>query len=139
MGARLIVQALAGVAEGRLVATAQPASGVVYAPKLARDEGNLDWRLPADELLRKVRALTPWPGTFFETPAGRIKVLAAEPAPGGAEPGLVLDDRLAIACAEGAFRPTRLQRPGREPAEAEAFLRGCSLPAGTRLPCPATS
>src|SRR5690349_19076580 len=80
MGARLVVEALEGVASARLAPTPQPAEGVTYAAKLQRDEGALDWRRPADELLAKVRALNPWPGVSFESPGGRIKVLAAEPA-----------------------------------------------------------
>jgi methionyl-tRNA formyltransferase len=139
MGARLVLEALEGIASGRLVPTPQPAEGITYAAKLQRDEGALDWRRPADELLAKVRALNPWPGVSFESPAGRIKVLAAEPAEGVGPPGAILDDRLSIATGAGAFRPTRVQRAGREPASTADFLRGCPLPAGTVLPCPATS
>jgi methionyl-tRNA formyltransferase len=54
-------------------------------------------------------------------------------------PGTVLDDRLAVACGAGVLRPLRLQRPGRGPLDAAAFLRGFPIPAGTLLPCPATS
>jgi methionyl-tRNA formyltransferase len=139
IGARLVVEALEGVAAGRLGATSQPGEGVTYAAKLARDEGALDWRRPAAELERAVRALNPWPGVSFESPAGRIKLLAAETVPGSGEPGTVLDDRLTIACGEGALGPLRLQRAGREPTDVASFLRGCPVPAGTRLPCPATS
>jgi methionyl-tRNA formyltransferase len=139
IGARLVVEALDGVAEGRLHPTPQPSEGVTYAAKLAREEGALDWRRPAAELERQVRALNPWPGVWFESPAGRVKVLAAELADGAGAPGAVLDDRLTIAAGAGALRPTRVQRAGREPTDAAAFLRGFPLPAGTLLPCPATS
>ena len=105
---------LDGVAEGRFLATPQPQKGVTYAAKLRRDEGPLDWRRPAVALERAVRALNPWPGTWLEIAGERIKVLAAELAAesAGAAPGTVLDDRLAIACAAGALRPTLLQRGG---------------------------
>jgi methionyl-tRNA formyltransferase len=139
IGARLVVEALEGVAARRLAATPQPGEGVTYAAKLGRDEGALDWRRPAAELERAVRALNPWPGVWFESRAGRIKLLAAEAVPATGEPGTVLDDRLTIACGDGALRPLRLQRAGREPTDVASFLRGCPLPAGTRLPCPATS
>jgi methionyl-tRNA formyltransferase len=68
-------------------------------------------------------------------------VLAAIVLPGESEsaPGTVLDDKLSIACGEGAFRPLRLQRPGRAPLDAAAFLRGFPIAAGTVLRCPATS
>jgi len=61
-------------------------------------------------------------------------VLAAEPAPGEGPPGRVLDDRLTVACGEGALRLTRVQRAGKAPMGAAEFLRGFPLPAGTDLP-----
>jgi methionyl-tRNA formyltransferase len=68
-----------------------------------------------------------------------VLAAAAVPDTVGEPPGTVLDDRLSVACGLGALRPLRLQRPGRAPLAADAFLRGCPIPAGTLLPCPATS
>ena len=141
LGARLLVDTLEGLAQGRVAARPQPAAGATYAKKLRREEGALDWRRPALELERTVRAFDPWPGTWFEQGPDRIRVLAAElaDAQSGAAPGTVLDDRLAVACGQGALRPLVLQRAGRAPQEVGAFLRGYALPRDTVLPCPATS
>jgi methionyl-tRNA formyltransferase len=141
LGSRLVVEALDRLAAGTLPPRPQPDEGVTYAAKLRREEGRLDWRRQAIELERAVRALNPWPGTWLEIAGERIKVLAAELAPGnaGAAPGTVRDDRLAIACAEGALRPTLLQRAGRGAVDTDAFLRGFPVRAGDILPCPATS
>jgi methionyl-tRNA formyltransferase len=141
LGSRLIVEALDRLATGDLAARPQPESGVTYAPKIKREEARLDWRQPAIALERQVRAFDPWPGAFFEVAGERIRVLAAEVPPGdpAAMPGTVLDEHLSIACGEGALRPLRLQRPGRAPLDAGAFLRGFPIPAGAVLPCPATS
>ncbi|UKJ73560.1 methionyl-tRNA formyltransferase [Azospirillum brasilense] len=144
MGARLIVEALGGLAEGRLTAEPQPEAGVTYAAKLTREDGRLDWTRDAAYVERQVRALTPWPGCWFDapTPTGgveRIKVLKAEPAPAPtpdarkAAPGTLLDDRLTIACSDGAVRLTLVQRPGKAPVDGAALLRGFALPVGTRL------
>jgi methionyl-tRNA formyltransferase len=134
MGAALIVPALEGVALGSLPDIPQPSEGVTVAPKLRRDEGRIDWTRPAAELERALRALNPWPGTWFEHDGARIKALAGDVVAGQAgEPGVILDDRLTVACGTDALRLTRLQRAGRAPAEAEAFLRGYPLPAGKRL------
>ncbi len=143
LGARMIVDALAGLAEGRLTAEPQPEAGVTYAAKLTRDDGRLDWSRDAAFVERQVRALTPWPGCWFDAPAApggpqgteRIKVLKSEPAPAGhhAAPGTVLDDRLTIACQGGAVRLTLVQRPGKAPVDGAAFLRGFALPPGTVL------
>jgi methionyl-tRNA formyltransferase len=155
IGARLAVAALDGLDRGTLAARPQPQEGVRYAAKIERGEGVLDWRLPASSLERRIRALEPWPGTFFTVagPGGqseRIRVLAAAAVPGVADmpPGTVVDERLSIACGDGVLRPLRLQRPGRGPLETPAFLRGFPIGAGTVLPpagtsgeaaCPATS
>jgi methionyl-tRNA formyltransferase len=138
LGARLMVDALDGLDSGRLAPVPQPEAGVTHARKLARDEGELDWRRPAAELDRQVRALNPWPGTWFQWQGERIRVLAAEPVtvPGG-EPGEVVEGAVVVACGKGALRLTRLQRPGREALGCEDFVRGFALPAGTRLALPA--
>jgi methionyl-tRNA formyltransferase len=81
------------------------------------------------------------PGAWFTGGGKRIRVLqaAAEAQAPNVPPGTVIDDRLAIACGNGVLRPLRLQRPGRGALDADAFLRGFPIPAGTLLPCPATS
>jgi methionyl-tRNA formyltransferase len=141
LGGKLVVAALAGLAGGTLAARPQPAEGVTYAAKLRRDEGRLDWRRPAVELERAVRALNPWPGTWLEIAGERIKILAAAIAPGvaGSAPGTVLDAALTIACGAGALRPLALQRAGKAAADTAAFLRGFPIAPGQILPCPATS
>jgi len=145
LGARLVVTALDGLAAGRLTPEPQPAEGATYAAKLTRDEGRLDWRRPAAELERRIRALTPWPGATFAVGDGSggpggpdLKALAGAVVPGRADapPGTLLDDRLTVACGAGALRLTRVQRPGRAPVESAAFLRGYPLSAGTRLALP---
>ncbi len=138
LGARLMVAALDGLAAGRLEARPQPQEGVAYAAKLKRREGHLDWRRPAAELARAVRAFSPWPGASFEAAGERIKVLEAEAVAGapGAEPGTVVDAQLTVACRDGALRLIRLQRPGKAAMDAAALLRGFPVAAGTHLPLP---
>jgi methionyl-tRNA formyltransferase len=141
LGGRLMLAALDGISEGRMASRPQPQEGVTYAHKIGREEGRLDWRMPSVVLERRVRALDPSPGAFFETASERIRVHAALelPGPAGGTPGTVLDDQLTIACGEGVLRLLRLQRPGRAPLEAPAFLRGFPIAPGAVLPCPATS
>ncbi len=141
LGARMMVRALEELDSGALVPRPQPAEGATYAAKLERWEGRLDWRLPAAELERRVRALDPWPGAFMEVPLGkgaeRVKVLAAELAEAaGGVPGEVLDGDLTVCCGAGALRPTRVQRAGRGAMTTQDFLRGAAIVPGTRLPLP---
>ncbi len=133
IGAPFMVETLAALAEGRVAPRPQPAEGVTYAQKIDKAEARIDWTRPAAELDRHVRGLSPFPGAWTEIGGERLKVLMCRPEPGAGAPGSTLDDRLLVACGEGALRLTRLQRPGRGAAEAAELLRGFAVPAGTRL------
>ncbi|TAJ41532.1 MAG: methionyl-tRNA formyltransferase [Reyranella sp.] len=144
LGARLIVSTLDGLVRNTIEPVAQPDDGVTYAHKLGKEEGALDWRRPAAELERKVRAFHPWPGTWFELPkengGERIKVLAAGLALAGGAAGTLAigrDGFPVVACGIGGLKLLQLQRPGRSAQPADAFLRGFALAAGTVLPAPA--
>ena len=132
IGARLILRAL----EEDPPAVPQPEAGVTYAPKLTKADAALDWNQPAGALERRVRAMTPWPGAQCRLGTEAIRVLAAEVAPSdeASPPGTVLDGLPRVACGGGtALRLLRLQRAGRGPLDADAFLRGFPLPPGTLL------
>ena len=135
LGARLILPALAGLADDSLSPEPQPEDGVTYASKVTRDDGIIDWQ-DAAVVDRQVRALNPWPSATFRIGDETLKILAADRVADAAGPGgEVLDDRLTIACASGGgIRPTRLQRPGKSAMAADALLRGFAIPPGTRLP-----
>ncbi|ONG58775.1 methionyl-tRNA formyltransferase [Pseudoroseomonas deserti] len=131
LGGQLILQAL----DENPAAVPQPEAGVTYAPKLSKPDGALDWSQDAAALDRRIRALNPWPGTYFQHGGEVLRVLEAEPEPLDAPvpPGTVLDAGPRIACGQGALRLLRLQRAGRGTMPAEAFLRGYALPPGSRL------
>ncbi len=133
LGAGLAVRALEGLAAGALNPRPQPACGVTLAPGIEKPEGRIDWSRQARELERKVRALNPRPGVWFSHRGRRVKVLAARAVDEEGAPGAVLDGRLTIACGVGALRPLRLQRAGKKPQTAEAFLRGAPIGPGTVL------
>ena len=129
MGAQMIVKALSG----SVTPVAQPKHGATYATKLGRNEGRLDWSMPATVLERWVRALNPWPGVWFEYAGTRLKVLAADVIKQSGEAGTVLDDQFSIACGEWALGVRLVQKQGKGVMAADDFLRGFDLPTGTRL------
>ena len=133
LGAELIVEALEGLAAGRLQPTPQPAEGASYAAKLTREEERLDWREPALLLDRRVRALAPRPGAWCEIAGERVKVLEAEAVEGQGLPGHLIDDRLTVVCGAGALRLLKLQRAGKAALPAQDFQRGFPLTAGMVL------
>lgn len=140
LGARLIVEALPRLERGELAGEIQPSDGVCYAPKLEKAEAALDWRRPAVELDRAVRAFNPFPGAFGQVDGQVIKVWRAERVSGQGVPGIVLAagaDGIVVACGEGALCLTELQKSGGKRLAAADFLHGFPLKPGQRLAVPA--
>jgi methionyl-tRNA formyltransferase len=131
LGAGLMVRALAALERGTLQLTKQPDEGVTYAAKIDKAEARIDWTKPARDVLRHIHGLSPFPGAWCEIAGdgepARLKILRCEFASGAGAPGAALDDRLTIACGEGAIRIIELQRAGKAPMKAADFLRGVPL------------
>jgi methionyl-tRNA formyltransferase len=133
MGAKLLVKTLAKLERGEAHETPQPEAGVTYAHKITPAETRIDWSKPAREVDCMIRGLSPHPGAWFDLGGARIKVLQSRLGMGDGAPGEALDDALLIACGSGAVRLITVQREGRGPLAAEAYLRGAPVPAGTWL------
>src|SRR5712691_5916112 len=134
-GADLMVRALGALERGSLTLTPQAEAGVTYAHKIDKAETRIAWDRPWQEVHNRIRGLSPAPGAWFEI-AGqgdRVKVLRTTKGIGAGAPGSVLDDKLNVACGDGAVRILELQRAGRQPMKAEEFLRGAPIVAGTRF------
>jgi len=128
MGASLIVTALRHL-DG-LSPDVQPDEGVTYASKIDKAEARIDWSLPAVEVDRQIRGLSPFPGAWSELGGQRVKVLTSRLAEGQGNAGEVLDENLTIACGEGAVELLRLQRAGKGAQDREVFLRGFAVKPG---------
>lgn len=130
LGASLLVRTLPLIASERLVPVSQDAEGVTFCPKIEREDGKIDWRRPAEELVRRGRAFTPWPGLFCFRGSERVKVsgVAVEPgeAPAALLPGTVVaaGATLILGTGSGLVRIARLQRDGRKELSAADFVRG---------------
>ncbi len=133
-GADLMLRAIQSLERGALQCAAQSAAGVTYAAKIEKAETRIDWAKPWRNVHDHIRGLSPFPGAWCELPGGaRVKVLRAAKAEGSGAPGAALDDRLTIACGEGAVRVVQLQRAGRQPMNVDEFLRGTPVARGSRL------
>lgn len=139
-GADLMLRALGALERGTLDCRPQSPDGVTYAAKIDKAEARIDWTEAAASVCNRIRGMAPWPGAWFELDVAgrkeRLKVLAAEPAQGHGPAGVTLDDRLTVACGEGAVRLLKLQRAGKDPLPAPDFLRGFAVPAGAQLGAP---
>ena len=140
LAAELAPRALEGLAEGSLTPVPQTEEGMTYAAKLGPEDQRVDWTRSAREVDCQIRGLSPFPGAFcLWTPPGeaepvRLKLLMSRVSgrETSAPPGMVLDDRLLVACGNGqAVRILRLQKPGGKPMDAEQFLNGQPIPPDT--------
>jgi len=133
LGADLMVRTLAALERDMLTLTPQADTGVTYAAKIDKDETRIDWAKPWRAVHDHCRGLSPFPGAWFETDGTRVKVLRTTRGDGEGAPGTVLDDKLNVACHDGAVRIIELQRAGKQAMKAEDFLRGSPLAPGTVL------
>jgi methionyl-tRNA formyltransferase len=133
LGADLMARTLSARERGTLTLTPQPAAGVTYAKKISKDETRIDWNKPWREVHNHIRGLSPFPGAWFEINGVRAKALRSTKGDGTGTPGTVLDDALTIACGDGAVRLTQVQRAGKQPMQADEFLRGTPVKTGARV------
>jgi methionyl-tRNA formyltransferase len=137
LGADLMVRAIGALERGRLQLSPQSEVGVTYAAKIDKAEAKIDWTRPAREVLRHIHGLSPFPGAWCEVPLEgemvRVKILRCALAGSHGAPGDLLDEKLTIACGDGAIRLVELQRAGKQPMKAVDFLRGTPLAPPLRL------
>jgi methionyl-tRNA formyltransferase len=133
LGADLMARALAALEKDALVLTPQPSDGVTYAAKIDKAETRIDWRRPWKQVHDHARGLSPFPGAWCEIGGARVKVRRTTKGDGTGAPGTVVDDRLTIACSEGAIRILSLQPAGKRAMTADEYLRGSRVAAGTVL------
>jgi methionyl-tRNA formyltransferase len=130
-GGSLLVRHLDDIIGGKLTATPQDDEQASYAPKIRTADAELDWRQPAIDLDRKVRAYNPVPGSWFMLGDERVKCWRAQTgAAVDAAPGTVVaagGDGIDIACGDGVLRLESLQRPGKRPVSAAEFCSQVDL------------
>ena len=139
LGAELLVATIPDYVSGRILPVPQP-EGASHAPKIKKEDGQIDWNLPAQTLWNRLRAFTPWPGafTFLKTESGSclLKVWRADVIEKNGAAGEILsadENGIAVACGNNALRVLELQREGGKRMEAKDFLTGCPLAAGRKL------
>lgn len=143
-GAELLTEALRLIEAGRAPRRPQDASLATWAPRLGREDGEIDWRRPAAAIANLVRACDPWPGAFTCVQGHELKVWRATVPPAARDagaPGTVLDvpddDRspLVVAAGDGAVLVHEVQPAAGRRMTAAAYARGHRLDAGTALGC----
>ncbi len=135
MGGRLLVETLPRWERGEIEAAPQDESLATFTRRLTREDGRIDWSRPAAYIARKVRAHTPWPGSFTHWGGRTLKVIAARARDGDGEPGRVLavGGGAAVGTGGGLLALERVQLEGGRQMEIGEFLRGHGGFIGARL------
>lgn len=140
VAARLAVRGLLEFERGNLVFAEQPAEGICYAHKLKKDEAEVDWSRSSAQVRNHVHGLSPDPGAFSNIYLGhsleRIRILRAEVVVAGGVPGMILDNKMTIACGDGAIRVLEGQRAGRIVLPGHELMRRESLSPGAMFKLP---
>ncbi|HVF26518.1 MAG TPA: methionyl-tRNA formyltransferase, partial [Anaerolineales bacterium] len=126
LGARLLIETLAGYLSGDIMPQPQPGEGATYAPMLKKEEGRLDFIRDVNALERQVRAFNPWPGAFMEYEGGLLKVHKAHVEEGVATAGqrLVYREQPAVIARDGLLILDEVQPAGKKPMSGKSFLAG---------------
>jgi methionyl-tRNA formyltransferase len=133
-GAEILIKAMDDIRAGSVVRRVQNEDCVVEIRKLSKEDGIIDWSLPAETLRNRIRAFDPWPGSSCTLPSGEVlKVWTADCVDACGVPGEVLDDNLLVATGQGALRLIELQPAGKKRMPAKSFLNGFPVPVGSRL------
>lgn len=138
IGAELLQKTLEGLENGTLVPKAQDHSQASYAPKVLKEEGKVDWNDPAYQLACRLRAFDPWPGAFTSWNGQVLKLFSplVDQKETKALPGTVVEisaEGLTVATGQGVLRIGELQLASRPRMKTGEFLKGHSLPLGSRL------
>ncbi|WP_409434255.1 methionyl-tRNA formyltransferase [Mycobacterium sp. SMC-14] len=136
-GAELLAATLDGIADGALHAVPQPSDGVSYASKISVDDARVRWELPAAVIERRIRAVTPNPGSWTMIGDLRVRVGPVglvDDGPAGLSPGDIHVDRRHVWVGTGsvAVRLGQIQPPGKKLMEAADWARGARLDAEVR-------
>src|SRR5262249_37779299 len=127
LGAELLVETIPAYIAGKITPQPQPAEGATYAAKIKKEDGQIDWNSPAEQIWHRLRAFTPWPGAFTFIPVGSrpqlLKVWKAGVVDQSGQVGTVLSadkNGIVVACGRKALCILELQREGGKRLTAEA-------------------
>jgi len=147
LGAELLVETIPDFVAGKISPQPQPAEGSTYAAKIKKEDGQIDWNLPAEKIWNRLRAFTPWPGAFTflrnaehcsaNAPKPQLlKIWKAEAVEHAGRAGEILSadkSGILVGCGQNALRILELQREGGRRLTAEQFLAGFPIKTGASL------
>jgi len=140
LGAELLAEIIPNYVAGKITPQPQPAEGSTYAAKIKKEDGRIDWNLPAKQIWNRLRAFTPWPGAFTflksEPKPQLLKIWRVEVVEQTGIAGTILavdKTGIVVGCGTNALRILELQREGGRRMSAADFLVGFALHVGDKF------
>ena len=133
MGSKLILDAIELIENNKANFIEQRKSEATYAKKIEKTESKINWNDNAANIIAKINALNPNPGSWFDLFGSRIKIIRAKEVNTTGQPGFILNENFTIACSKNAIQVLELQKEGKKKTTVQEFLRGNKLEIGTSL------
>lgn len=127
LGAELLIETLPKIFDGSINPQPQPNEGATYAPMLKKEDGKLNFNQSVYEIERRVRAMNPWPGAWFEWNGNILKVTkvsVSDKKSGGIGNRFIVEGRGAVTCADGSIVLEEVQPAGKKVMSGKSFLLG---------------
>jgi methionyl-tRNA formyltransferase len=135
-GGPLVVETLKTLDRGEITGTPQDNSQATLAPPLKKEDGRIDWNLPAPKIYNRIRGLQPWPGAFttFRGATCRLWGKPLKPVAAGGMPGIILptqEDGLLVICGGATVLHVEyVQLEGRNRVTDREFINGSRIGPG---------
>ena len=130
LGSKLIIKSLDFIEKGDFKFTEQDNLIATYAKKIGKTESKIEWGKPADNILAKVKGLSPSPGAWFLHKNNRLKIIKAEKISKNGKIGEILSDDFVIGCGSGAIKIIAIQKEGKKILKTSSFLSGYKIKKG---------
>ena len=133
LGTKLILKSLKLIEQNNYKFVEQSKNNISYAKKINKKESEIDWSLPANNIIAKINGLNPFPGVWFLHKGTRFKIVEAIEVDQSGQIGEVLDNNLTVACKQKAIRVLLIQREGKKILKTKDFLAGYKIQNGEKL------
>ncbi len=133
MGSSLLMEALEDIFLGKITRIKQDNTKATLAPMIKKEDGKIDFNKTTKEIINQIRALNPWPGTFFYYRGEKIHLRMAKAFEKNGNAGFIVDDKFTIATKDGAIKPIILQKQGKKILKIDDFLNGFKFNVGERV------
>ena len=133
LGSKLILRSLKLIEQNNYKFVEQNKNNISYAKKINKKESEIDWSLPANNIIAKINGLNPFPGVWFLHKGTRFKIVEAIEVDQSGQIGEVLDNNLTVACKQKAIRVLLIQKEGKKILKTKDFLAGYKIQNGEKL------